>query len=126
LTVPTLGALVLQWRTLADILKAEGCLDVASARERCAAELETCLHIIDSQALSVEQAAGESGYSAEHLRRLLRDKPALNAGRRGKPLIRRSDLPRKATIKVVESGPLMYDVDADARFLCGSATRNSQ
>jgi len=117
---------VVQWLTLADILKAEGCLDVASARERCAAELETCLHIIDSQPLSVEQAASESGYNADSLRRMLRDKPALNAGRKGKPLILRTDIPRKAKINVVGTVALVYDVDADARFLCGSATRNSQ
>jgi hypothetical protein len=89
---------------------------VAAARERCATELEAVLHTHDSQALSMDTAADESGYSAEHLRRLLRDTPALNAGRAGKPLIHRRDLPRKA-IKVVRSGPMMYDVTADAQSL---------
>jgi hypothetical protein len=123
---PSPSALILKWRELAETLRAEGCSEVAAARERCATELEAVLHTHDSQALSIEQAATESGYSAEHLRRLLREAPALNAGRSGKPLIHRRDLPRKAAIKVVQRGPLMYDVDADARFLCGSATRNSQ
>jgi hypothetical protein len=113
----TPAALIVQWRELAEMLKAEGCLDVAAARERCATELETCLHKHDSQALSVENAASESGYNADYLRRLLRDKPALNAGRTGKPLILRRDLPRKATKKVVRSGHVMYDAVADARSL---------
>jgi hypothetical protein len=97
-------------------LKAEGCSVVAAARERCATELETCLHMIDSQALSVEQAASESGFNRDYLRRMLRDKPALNAGRIGKPLILRRNLPRKA-VSLVGSKPVMYDVAADVQAL---------
>jgi hypothetical protein len=92
-------------------------LEIAAARERCASELELCLHNIDSQALSVEQAAQESGYNADYLRRWLRDNPALNAGRLGKPLILRRDLPRKATKSLVGNRPVMYDAVADARSL---------
>jgi hypothetical protein len=111
----TPSALIVQWRELAEILKAEGCSEVAAARERCATELETCLHTLDSQALSVERAAMESGYNADYLRRLLRDKPALNAGRKGKPAILRRDLPRKPTRQLVGSKRRPYDIDADAR-----------
>jgi hypothetical protein len=112
----TPAALIVQWRELAHILKAEGCSDVAAARERCATELETCLHKHDSQALSVEQAAEESGYNADYLRRMLRVKPALNAGRRGKPLILRSNLPRR-TNALVGTGTELYDPHADAQSL---------
>jgi hypothetical protein len=99
------------------MLRAEGCSEVASARERCASELETSLHKHDNEALSVSQAASESGYSAEYLRRLLRDTPALNAGRAGKPLILRRDLPRKPAAALVHTGPKPYDVSADAQSL---------
>lgn len=113
----TPAALIVQWRELAEILRAEGCPEVAAARERCASELETSLHKHDTEALSVKQAASESGYSAEYLRRLLRDMPALNAGRAGKPLILRRDLPRKPVVPLVGSGPEPYDVRADAQSL---------
>lgn len=111
------SALIVQWRELAEILRAEGCSEIAAARERCASELETSLHEHDSEALSVGQAASESGYSAEYLRRVLRDTPALNAGRPGKPLILRRDLPRRAAATLVGSGPKPYDVGADAQSL---------
>jgi hypothetical protein len=113
----TPAALIVQWRELAEMLRAEGCPEVAAARERCASELETSLHKCDNEALSVNQAASESGYSAEYLRRLLRDTPALNAGRAGKPLILRRHLPRKAAGTLVGSGPKPYDVSADAQSL---------
>jgi hypothetical protein len=118
LTDSTPVALIVQWRELAEILKAEGCSDVAAARERCASELETCLHKLDSEALSVEQAASETGYNRGSLRRMLRDKPDLNAGRKGKPLILRRDLPRKAKMLVGRRRE-MYDVSADAQSLVG-------
>jgi hypothetical protein len=113
-TSPT--ALIVQWRERAQVLHAEGCSAVAAARERCANELEALLHTIDTEALSIDQAANESGYSAEHLRRILRKTPALNAGRAGKPLILRRNVPRKAKSLVGTSG-LMYDPVADARSL---------
>ncbi len=115
--VSTPAALIVEWRELAEILRAEGCPEVAAARERCASELEAALRKHDSEALSVKQAASESGYSAEYLRRVLRDTPALNAGRAGKPLILRRDLPRKAAAPLVGSRPEPYDVAADAQSL---------
>jgi len=47
------------------------------------------------EALSLPQAASESGYSADHLAREVRVGRIPNAGRRGAPRIRRGDLPRK-------------------------------
>lgn len=110
-------ALVVEWRELAEILRAEGCIDVAAARERCATELETALHKQDAETLSVPQAAIESGYNEDYLRRLLRNTPALNAGRPGKPLIMRRDLPRKAPPTLVGKRLRKYDLNADAQSL---------
>lgn len=42
--------------------------------------------------LTVAQASAESGMSADHLRHLVKNGRIANAGRHGKPLIRRSDL----------------------------------
>jgi len=115
LTVTKLDALVIHWRELADVLNAEGCSEVAATRLRSATELENLLHTIESAPLSIAQASEESGYTCEHLRRMLREKPVLNAGRKGRPLVRRRDLPRKAAIKLVHSARFTYDVDADAQ-----------
>ena len=38
----------------------------------------------------------QSGYSADHIARLLREGKIPNSGRKAKPLIRRRDLPQKA------------------------------
>jgi hypothetical protein len=43
----------------------------------------------------MEEAARESGYSAEHLGRLIRTGRIPNAGRRSAPRVRRGDLPAK-------------------------------
>ena len=111
------AALIIEWRELVEQLKAEGCSEVAAARERCANELEAVLHTQQSEALSINQAAHESGYNAEYLRRLVRNKPALNAGRAGKPLILRRDLPRRTNAKLAGCSTLMYSVEADAQSL---------
>jgi hypothetical protein len=111
-----LTGLVARWRQTATLLRDEGCQDAAKNKERCADELERCLNDLGNTALSVQEAARESGYSEEHVRRVLRERPALNCGRAGKPKIRRCDLPRKPAA-VVRAGPAAYDPAADARSL---------
>ena len=48
------------------------------------------------EVLSLPAAARESGYSRDHLARLVREGKIRNAGRPNAPKIRRRDLPRKA------------------------------
>lgn len=67
-------------------------------------ELTDALNDIDSELLNLEQAAAESGYSADHLGRLIRQGKIPNAGRKNAPKIRRGDLPRK---RVLRQRPLM-------------------
>ncbi|HEU4700537.1 MAG TPA: helix-turn-helix domain-containing protein [Gemmatimonadales bacterium] len=47
------------------------------------------------ETLSITQAADISGYDAGHLRKLVQSGKIPNAGRKGKPKIRRRDLPTK-------------------------------
>lgn len=55
------------------------------------------LATIDAEvSLSLAQAARQSGYSADHLGRLVRQGKIPNAGRPNAPRIRLSDVPRKA------------------------------
>ena len=83
------------WRTQAKALRRYGGETPAVALESCAAELETTLRERDETTLSLTEAARESGYSADHLGRLVRDGKIPNTGRPGAPRIARLHLPRK-------------------------------
>ena len=84
------------WRTQAKALRRYGGDTPAVALESCAAELEATLRKRDETTLSLTEAARESGYSADHLGRLVRDGRIPNTGRPGAPRIARRHLPRKA------------------------------
>ncbi len=88
-------ALPATWRRQAKALRRYGGDTPAVALESCAAELEATLRERDETTLSLTEAARESGYSADHLGRLVRDGKIPNAGRPGAPRIARSHLPRK-------------------------------
>ena len=83
------------WRRQAKTLRRYGSPAPATALERCADELEGTLQERDDTTYSLTEAARESGYSREHLGRLVRDGKIPNAGRPGAPRIARRDLPRK-------------------------------
>ena len=84
------------WRKRAKALRRYASELPAVALERCADELEDTLRERDETTFSLVEAARESGYTATHLGRLVRDGRIPNAGRPGAPRIARRDLPRKA------------------------------
>ena len=84
------------WRRQAKALRRYGGETPAVALDRCADDLEATLRERDETTLSLVEAARESGYSADHLGRLVRDGRIPNAGRPGAPRIARIHLPRKA------------------------------
>ena len=84
------------WRKQAKSLRRYGGETPAAAIERCAADLEATLVERDETTFSLVEASRESGYSADHLGRLVRDGKIPNAGRPGAPRIALKDLPRKA------------------------------
>ena len=84
------------WRRKAKSLRRYGGETPATAIERCAEELEATLVERDETTLSLVEAARESGYSRDHLGRLVRDGKIPNAGRPNAPRIARRHLPRKA------------------------------
>ena len=86
--------LVGYWRTHATEIESYA-PHAAGAFHRAADQLEQALNQTALEALTLEQAATESGYSADHLGRLLREKKIPNAGRTHAPRILRRDLPRK-------------------------------
>ena len=68
-----------------------------------------------NRVLTLKSAAAESGYSTEHLARLIRDGRIRNAGRRYAPRVYAIDLPVRRTFAAIASRS--YDVDTDARTL---------
>ena len=93
---PTIEGLPADWRRQAKSLRRYGGETPAAAIERCAADLEATLVERDETTFSLVEASRESGYSADHLGRLVRDGKIPNAGRPGAPRIALKDLPRKA------------------------------
>ncbi|WP_420449231.1 hypothetical protein [Candidatus Palauibacter sp.] len=93
---PTVEALPADWRKQAKSLRRYGGETPATAIERCADDLEATLVERDETTFSLVEAARESGYTATHLGRLVRDGKIPNAGRPNAPRIARRHLPRKA------------------------------
>lgn len=90
--------------------------EIARVYEIVARELDEALRVHGDTPLTLAEAARESGYSEDHLRHLVAEGKIPNAGQKGRPRIRRRDLPRKpATVPTVTT----YDPDADAAALAG-------
>ena len=87
------------WRKQAKALRRYGGDTPATAIERCADDLDATLRERDETTLSLVEAARESGYSRDHLGRLVRDGKIPNAGRPNAPRIARRHLPRKAPVE---------------------------
>lgn len=88
-------SLLAAWLKQAESLRRYGGGNLAIVLETCADELEATLRLRDETTLTLTDAARESGYTREHLGRLVRDGKIPNAGRPGAPRIARRHLPRK-------------------------------
>lgn len=91
----------------------------ARALERAASLLEGATREHADERLTLAQAALRSGYSAEHLARLVRHGRLPNAGRSGAARIRAGDLPVRPRRAVAGPRPRAYDPVADARAIAG-------
>lgn len=94
-----MAELVADWREDADVLERHGRDGQAARLRRYAEEVEDALRRRRSELVTIEEASDISGYSAEHLRRLVREEK-LEAeqpgGKGGRILVPRGALPRKA------------------------------
>jgi hypothetical protein len=100
LTSTTPRDLVARWRLhAAEIEPYAG--SAAGAFRSAADQLAIALDSTDREALTLEEAAADSGYSADHLGRLLREQKIPNAGRAHAPRILRRDLPQKPGAKTL-------------------------
>ena len=83
------GLLAGTWRTEADRLRKYGAEQSALALEACAADLEAAELEYLLETLTLEQAADFVGVSYDTMSRRIRRGEVPNAGRKGKPLVRR-------------------------------------
>ncbi len=91
-----IDALVQDWRARASKLRDwASANEAARAWEAAAAELEAAIRAEEHELLNLQQAADRSGYSPDHLGRLVREGRLPNSGRANAPRIRAGDLPRK-------------------------------
>ncbi len=110
------------WREQAVFQHLLGATESACSLEYCADELQQAQRFCDEELLTIAEAAAESGYSEEQLRRLVREE-RLKAEPRRSPRshirIRRRNLPKRP--KKRESPPSTcasgYDSEEDARSI---------
>ena len=113
--IRTTATLAREWAATATQLKRFGAAEIAKAVEECARQLRDALDSEGDSLLSLAEAAAISGYSVDHLSRLIRSGVIPNRGRKGKPSIARKDLPLRPTSP--RSQPARYDPVSDARSL---------
>ncbi len=118
------------WRAEALLFEQHQCMEVASTLRRAAEELEQDIQGWEGELLTVQQAVAESGYSAEHLRRLVREgklREHLDSGGKSHIRVWRRDLPKKqAPRRPSKRGvnPLAgYDPEEDARDIAQHLAR---
>lgn len=89
----------------------------------CVAEVEAALEQEQDEPLTLKLASQESGYSVDHLGRMIRDGMISNAGRKGSPRILRRNLPVQNSRLRELSTPTQYapaDIRQTARSIVTS------
>ena len=89
-----------RWRSRAKDFRDHAQEPLARAYEICATELEEWLREQDERPVDLQEAATLSGYSGDHLGRLVREGKIPNAGRQGAPRIALRDVPIKPRASV--------------------------
>ena len=106
-----------KWEREAEVLRRrEALVNGAALCEELLQDVVKLLGNENERLLSLGEAARASGYSADHLGRLIRNGTIPNAGRPNAPRVRYGDLPRKPS-QVAKRGPQPYHPDTDARTL---------
>jgi hypothetical protein len=92
-------------------------VDGAALAGEIVADLEKIAESDRGDELTLTAASALSGYSTDHLSRLIRDGSIPNAGRRGSPRIRRADLPIRPKGSLAKLNGIAYNAVTDARSL---------
>ena len=87
--------LLARWRSEAETVERCGHESTSKLIRRLAVEVDEALRDDQDERLTLAEAALESSYSTEHLRKRVAAETIPNAGEQGRPRIRRGDLPLK-------------------------------
>ena len=96
------------WLAEAEVLRRRGAATLADVLTACAQELKQAVFQRELELVNLEQASAESGFSYSALEKMVRSGRLPNAGQKGRPLVRRGDLPRKGHRP--QTGPALADM----------------
>ena len=104
--------LIARWCSEAATVERCGHESTGKLIRRLAVEVDEALRDDRDETLTLAEAALESSYSTEHLRKMVAAETIPNAGEQGRPRIRRGDLPLKRVTQ--QSNPGTPEDDARA------------
>jgi hypothetical protein len=113
----TVREVLTRWSQRREEYELAGALvDAAKLITQFVTDIENAIRCEADNVLTLRGAAAKSGYSVDHLARMIREGRIANAGRRNAPRIREGDLPRRPK-RFDRSSKRSYDVMTDARSL---------
>ena len=92
MNIEPLEALAISWEQEAQVLRRRGAVEAAACLESAADDLRGDLEDWKLEALSLAEASEESGITYGAIQKQLTRGDIPNAGKKGKPLVRRCDL----------------------------------
>ena len=104
------------WVKDARFLREHGASEAAATTEKHAEQLTEAVKRAEDEALTLEEAATASGYARRTLREKVSTGEIPNAGEKGRPRIRRGDLPRRVKSKKADS----FDATTEAQEILGT------
>ena len=114
----TLSEIRGRWAAKRDELaKLKASVDGATLCDQLLEDLDQ-LALDPKESLTLSQASARSGYTTDHLSRLIRQGKLKNVGRKGSPRVFAADLPKRPTPKsLADRSSAPYDAATDARLL---------
>ncbi|MDQ6689073.1 MAG: hypothetical protein M3Z18_00995 [Gemmatimonadota bacterium] len=117
MAVASNSAVLARWQARqGEMAKLRAHVDAASLIDEFLGDLHAL--VADEQPVTLTKASGVTGYSPDHLSRLIRAGKLTDHGRKHAPRVKVSECPRKVSLAATASQS--YNPDADARSLVGS------
>lgn len=91
-----------RWEHESDLLRRHGAIGSAQTKAADLAELREWWRDVMLEELTLEEAVAYSGLAYDTIRRKLAEGEIPNAGRKGRPRVRRGDLPMKPPVPLVD------------------------
>lgn len=107
--------IIARWRARGtELAKLHAMVDGAALVDEMLSDLE---QLATNDSLTLTQAADRSGYTTDHLSRLIRQGKLTNTGKKGSPRVLASELPKRPARKLADRSSGSYDPATDARLL---------